>query len=77
MKVEHEIAEAQRAFGARIKKLREKKGLTQEDMDFDEWAIPVRTIQAIESGRTDIKFSTAYKISKKLDVSMKVLFSQI
>lgn len=57
MNVESEIAEAQKKFGARIKQLREKKGITQENMDAEEWAVPVRTVQAIESGRTDIKFN--------------------
>ena len=69
MKTDIEITEAQKKFGAKVRQLRERKGITQENMDADDWAVPVRTVQAIESGRTDVKFSTIYKLAKKLGVT--------
>lgn len=52
-----------------IRRLRAEKGLTQEDMDFGEFGIPVPTYTKIEQGRNkDVKLSSLFTIAKRLGV---------
>lgn len=61
-----------KTFGATVKKLRIKAGLTQEDMmDF---GFSVRFYQRIEAGKP-IHMKTILKLANALDVSLKQLFA--
>lgn len=52
-----------------IRRIRTEKGLTQEDMDFGEFGIPVPTYTKIEQGRNkDIKLRSIFSIAKRLGV---------
>ena len=60
-------------FGARVKKLRLKAGLTQEDMmDF---GFSVRFYQRIEAGKP-IHMKTVFKLADALGISLKQLFAK-
>jgi DNA-binding XRE family transcriptional regulator len=62
------------ALGARIKELRQKKGLTQNELailcNFEK-----ASMSRIESGRTNITMLTLKKISKALDVGLIEFFN--
>ncbi|MCR8649133.1 helix-turn-helix transcriptional regulator [Leptospira interrogans] len=64
-----------RKVGLRLKELRLERELSQEDLDTGDDGIPYRTIQNIESGRSSINLRTIYKISKKLKIDPRELFS--
>lgn len=52
-----------------IKRIRSEKSLTQEDMDFGEFGIPVPTFTKIEQGRNkDVKLRSIFSIAKRLGV---------
>lgn len=56
-------------LGNKIRYERMRKGLSQEELA--EFAnVNMRSISTIECGVTDIKFSTLYKISQTLDISL-------
>ena len=54
--------------GKRIKQIRKEKKLTQMDLDIEPNEIPVRTLQDIENGRTNVTLKNLFYISKKLGV---------
>ncbi len=64
-----------RKLGARIKELRESKGLTQEDMDEGQNGLPVRTFQDIERGNSNVTLKSLNLIAKRLEVDLKDLFN--
>lgn len=68
-----ELEEFLKKTGRNIPKLRKEKGFTQENMDEGDYAIPVRTLQDIEAGRTNFTASSIFKISKRLKVKLKDL----
>ncbi|GBF49440.1 DNA-binding helix-turn-helix protein [Leptospira ryugenii] len=55
-------------FGEKVKNERLKKGLNQEEFDFGDYAISVRTIQEIEAGRTNFTAKSLFYISKHLKI---------
>lgn len=61
-------------LGGKIKRLRKEKGLTQESFDERDHAIPVRTLQEIEAGRSNATVSSIFKIAHKLNVKVKDIF---
>ena len=61
-------------LGSRIRKLRELKGLTQEDMEEGLYGLPVRTFQDIERGNSNVTLKSLHLIAKQLDVELKDLF---
>jgi transcriptional regulator with XRE-family HTH domain len=68
-----EFSKFKRAVGNRIKQLRLDHGLTQEDMDDGEDGIPYRTIQNIESGKSNPSLRTLHRLSKRLDIDIRDL----
>ena len=63
----------QRLFGLNIKKIREEKGLSQNDLA-SLCNIEKTGISRIENGRTNITLKTVTLLSKYLEVELKDLF---
>ncbi|HMY46371.1 MAG TPA: helix-turn-helix transcriptional regulator [Leptospiraceae bacterium] len=61
-------------LGQRIRKLREKQGLTQEAMNEGIDPPSVTAVQQAEYGNKDLRVSTLLKIANRLNVRMKDLF---
>lgn len=61
-----------KAFGRRLKKLREKQGLTQTELA-RKLGKSLRTVQKYESGEIDIPLSMLYSISEVFDVTISFL----
>lgn len=59
--------------GKNIQAVRKEKGLTQENMDEGDYAVPVRTLQDIEAGRANFTANSIFKLSKRLKVKPKDL----
>ena len=68
-----ELEEFLKRLGKKIQKMRKERGLTQEDLDEGDYAIPVRTLQDIEAGRANVTASSLFKIAKHLKVKPKDL----
>jgi len=60
-------------IGKNIQKIRKEKGLTQENLDEGDFAIPVRTLQDIEAGKGNVTVKSLFKIAKQLKVKPKDL----
>ena len=60
-------------FGQRIKELRIKKGLTQEQLS-ELISVGERNLSKIECGKSFVKAETIAKLIKSLDVEPKELF---
>ena len=70
------MQEIQRRLGARIRKLREKKGWSQEE--FAEVSGLHRTyIGAVERGEKNLTLSTLLTLSKTLDTTIVRLFQGV
>ena len=61
------------AFGARLKELREEKGLTQLDLEIQS-GINRTEISRIENGQKNIEFLTVVKLAVALDIDLKDFF---
>ncbi|QQZ08717.1 helix-turn-helix transcriptional regulator [Heyndrickxia vini] len=57
----------------RIKEIRKRKKLSQEDLA-EKCGVSRQTINAIENNKYDPSLSLAFSLSRKLDVSMEILF---
>ncbi|TGN11598.1 helix-turn-helix domain-containing protein [Leptospira bandrabouensis] len=68
-----ELEEFLEKIGRKIQKIRKDRGLTQENLDEGEFAIPVRTLQDIEAGKANLTASSLLKIAKQLNVKPKDL----
>jgi transcriptional regulator with XRE-family HTH domain len=66
-----ELEEFLLKIGKKIQKIRKEKGLTQENLDEGDFAIPVRTLQDIEAGKANVTVGSLLKISKHLKVHPK------
>jgi DNA-binding XRE family transcriptional regulator len=76
--LENDILRFQKNLGFQLKKIREKKGVTQEWMDDkQEFGIDIKHYQSIEQGRANITIKTIYKICRKLDVHPSEIFKKI
>ncbi len=62
-----------RAFGERIKNLREKAGLTQESLSYSS-GLTVNQIGRIERGEINTTISSVMAIAKALKIKPSVLF---
>ena len=63
------------SVGEKIKSMREKKGITQENMENSQFgSIEYKFYQRIEYGEKNITLKTLFKICKKLGISPKDLF---
>lgn len=64
-----------KAFGEQVKLLRNKKGLSQEDLAFKfDPQISTNQVGRIERGEINTSISTAKVIAKSLEVSLSELF---
>ncbi len=61
-------------FGAKIKRLRQKKGLTQEQLA-EKIDIATRTLSGIETGENFVTAETLEKVFEALEVSSSELFA--
>lgn len=62
-----------KAFGKRLKSIRQKKGLTQLDLELES-GISRTEISRIENGLKNIEFYTIVKLAEALNVSLGELF---
>lgn len=62
-----------KAFGKRLKAIRQNKGLTQLDLELES-GISRTEISRIENGLKNIEFYTIVKLAVALDVSISALF---
>lgn len=69
-----EFGEIMMALGRRIKEIRLKANLTQEQMDAEPFPIEFRNYQRIEAGEQNITLKTLYKLSKKLRCDMRAFW---
>ncbi len=60
-------------LGKKIKQERIARGLTQEDMDDGDDGVPHRTMQNIETGRSNPNLRTIFRLSKRMDISVSDL----
>ena len=66
-----DLPEFQRRLGRRVRVLREKRGLRQEDLeDFD---LSWKSVQKLEYGATDPKISTLLKLCRAFGVTLPEL----
>src|SRR5947209_19658023 len=63
------LMEAQQAIGQKVRRLRLKKGWTQEEFA-DRCAIDCSHMSAIERGETNLAFSTLYTLTYYLDITI-------
>lgn len=68
------IVNIKKEFGSKIKRLRLKKGLTQEQLA-EKIEIAPRTLSGIESGKNFVTSETLGKILTELDISSSELFA--
>jgi transcriptional regulator with XRE-family HTH domain len=61
------------SVGKRIQSLREKRGLTQEQLE-EKTGINTKYISAIECGQKNVTIKTLEKIAKSLDIEIFELF---
>lgn len=61
-------------FGERVKELRKKAGLSQEELSFRS-GIHRTYIGSVERGEQNVSVDNIYKIAKALNVSLKDFFS--
>ena len=64
-------------LGARIRKIREKKGLSSREFESYEFSVDRHALSKIENGKTIPSGFTLYKISKILDISLSELLRDI
>lgn len=74
MKMRLNIVNIKKQLGAKIKRLRQKNGLTQEQFA-ERIDIATRTLSGIETGENFVTAETLEKIFKALDVSGSELFA--
>ena len=63
-----------RAFGKRLKQLRQKKGYSQLDLELES-GISRTEISRIENGQKNIEFMTIVKLSVALDIDIVSFFN--
>lgn len=62
-----------KAFGKRLKSIRQKKGLTQLDLELES-GISRTEISRIENGQKNIEFFTIVKLAEALDIDIAKFF---
>lgn len=62
-----------KAFGKNLRKMRKEAGLSQEDLANDA-DIPLSQVGRIERGEVNTTISTAYALSKALQIKIDTLF---
>ncbi len=66
-----DLPEFQRRFATRIRHLREKQGLRQEDLE--NFGLSWKSVQKLEYGVTDPKISTLLKLSRAFGLTLPEL----
>jgi transcriptional regulator with XRE-family HTH domain len=66
-----ELSTFQKRFARRVRRLREARGLRQDDLE--EFGLAWKSIQKLEYGITDPKVSTLLKLSRALAVPLDAL----
>jgi len=61
------------SLGRRIQSIREKRGLTQEELE-ERSGVNTKYISAIERGQKNVTVKTLEKIAKGLDINLYELF---
>ncbi len=61
-------------FGARLKEIREKKGISLREMEL-EGELDRHILSKIENGKTNLTLYSMKKICKVLDITFEELFS--
>lgn len=64
-----------KSFGKRVRELRKKVNLSQEQLAFDA-NIPISQIGRIERGEINPSLSTIFQIAKALNINLSVLFNK-
>lgn len=64
-----------KAFGKRLKSIRQKKGLTQLDLELES-GINRTEISRIENGSKNIEFYTIVKLAEALNVKLSDFFKE-
>jgi transcriptional regulator with XRE-family HTH domain len=67
------VSNLAKLIGNRIKEMRKRKGLRQEDME--NFGLNYRYYQDIEAGKANLTLATIAKIASALDVDVTDLFS--
>lgn len=68
-----EHADFQERFARRVRRLREARGLRQEDLE--DYGLAWRTVQKIEYGQTDPKVSTLLKLCEAFGLTLPELLT--
>ncbi len=63
------VEDANVALGTAVRRLRERRGITQEDLAHDA-GVTTGTLSKLERGQSDPAFSTVVKVAAALDVSL-------
>ncbi len=66
-----DLPEFQRRFAVRVRRLREKRGLRQEDLE--DFGLSWKSVQKLEYGVTDPKVSTLLKLCQAFQVTLAQL----
>lgn len=66
-----DLPEFQRQLAERVRQLRKKKGLTQDDLE--NYDLSWKSVQKIEYGITDPKVSTLLKLCRAFNVTLPEL----
>lgn len=64
------------AFGKNVAAMRQKRGLTQDQLA-DKTGLSIDTVGAIEQGRRWARLTTLHKLAKGLNVSIDELFRNL
>lgn len=73
---EKEFIRVRKALGQRIKELRLKADLTQEQMEDENW-LSARSFQDIEAGKVNPRLSSLVVICSKLKIDLHELLAQV
>lgn len=65
--------EFQKEFGNKLRELRLKKGLTQEELSFES-NVSRSHIGMIEQGKRDISLSAIFRLSRALEIDISTIF---
>ena len=66
-----DLPDFQHQLARRVRDLREKRGLRQEDLE--NFGLSWKTVQKLEYGTTDPKVSTLLKLCRAFDVELREL----
>jgi transcriptional regulator with XRE-family HTH domain len=68
-----DLPQFRRRFASRVRKLREEKGMRQEDLE--DHGLSWKSVQKLEYGLTDPKVSTLLKLCSAFDLTLSELLT--